>query len=155
MYQVNTACELIFGYGKGELQGRKVNDIMPRIIAYHHDKILEHYQQTNRPRMMNKERTVWGRAKDGYLFPFTICIKPVRNYYSQTSEVYASVKRDLWVRESAFFFTDADLNLSDASASLLSLFPSLLGRLHLKKKVHIDEIAPNFTLHRERVITLK
>jgi hypothetical protein len=40
MYQVNTACELIFGYGKGELQGRKVNDIMPRVIAFHHDKIL-------------------------------------------------------------------------------------------------------------------
>lgn len=40
MYQVNTACENIFGYNKGELQGRKVNDIMPRIISIHHDKIL-------------------------------------------------------------------------------------------------------------------
>jgi hypothetical protein len=105
--------------------------------------------------MMNKERTIWGRAKDGYLFPFTICIKPVRNYYSQTSEVYASVKRDLWVRETAFFFTDGDLNLSDASASLLSFFPALHGRLHLKKKVHIDEIAPDFARHHDRVITGK
>lgn len=40
MYQVNTACEIMFGYAKGELQGRKVNDIMPRLIAFHHDKIL-------------------------------------------------------------------------------------------------------------------
>lgn len=105
--------------------------------------------------MMNKERTIWGRSKDGYLFPFTICIKPVRNYYSQTSEVYASVKRDLWVRESAFFFTDSDLNLSDASASLLSFFPSLHGRLNLKKKVNIEEIVPDFAKHRDRVVTGK
>lgn len=85
MYQVNTACEKIFGYNKGELQGRKVNDIMPKLFSHVHDKILENYQQTNRPKMMNKERSVWGRSKDGYLFPFNICIKPVRNYFSQTS----------------------------------------------------------------------
>lgn len=96
---------------------------MPRLFATYHDRILEHYQQTNRPKMMNKERTIWGRAKNGYLFPFVIIIKPVRNYFSQTSEVYASVKRDLWMKERAFFFTDNDFNFTDISASLLPMFP--------------------------------
>ena len=40
MYQVNTACEKMFGYNKGELQGRKVNDIMPKLFAFYHDRIL-------------------------------------------------------------------------------------------------------------------
>jgi len=96
---------------------------MPKFFALHHDRILEHYQQTNRPRMMNKERSVWGRGKDGYCFPFLICIKPVRNYFSQTNEVYASVKRDLWVKEKCFFFVDNDLNITDISASLLTIYP--------------------------------
>ena len=43
--------------------------------------------------MMNRERAVWGKSKDGYLFPFVIIIKPVKNFLSQTSEVYASIKR--------------------------------------------------------------
>lgn len=43
--------------------------------------------------MMNKERMVVGKGKNGYLFPFTILIKPVRNFYSQTAEVYASIRR--------------------------------------------------------------
>jgi hypothetical protein len=43
--------------------------------------------------MMNKERQVWGRSKDGYMIPFTILIKPIRNFFSQSSEVYASIKR--------------------------------------------------------------
>ena len=40
MYRVNLAAEKIFGYNKGELVNRKVNDIMPKLIANHHDKIL-------------------------------------------------------------------------------------------------------------------
>ena len=54
MYQVNLAAEKYFGYNKGELINRKVNEIMPRIFATHHDKILENYQQTNQTKMMNK-----------------------------------------------------------------------------------------------------
>ncbi len=40
MYKINMAAEKIFGYSKGELGNRKVNDIMPRIFANFHDKIL-------------------------------------------------------------------------------------------------------------------
>ena len=115
---------------------------MPRLYAYYHDRVLENYQQTNRPRMMNKDRAIWGRAKNGYLFPFTIHIKPVRNYFSQTSEVYASVKRELWLKEKAFFFSDNDLNLTDISASFISIFPDISSRIHLKKKIHLSEILP-------------
>lgn len=85
MYQVNLAAERIFGYNKGELTNRKVNDIMPRLFALYHDKILENYQQTNKAKMMNKERIAWGKSKDGYLFPFSIIIKPVKNLLSQSS----------------------------------------------------------------------
>jgi PAS domain S-box-containing protein len=85
MYQVNLAAERIFGYNKGELVNRKVNDIMPKLFANHHDKILENYQQTNKTKMMNRERVVWGKSKDGYMFPFTILIKPVNNLLSQSS----------------------------------------------------------------------
>ena len=54
MYQLNLAAEKIFGYNKGELINRKVNDIMPRIFSIFHDRILQNYQQTNKTKMMNK-----------------------------------------------------------------------------------------------------
>ena len=58
---------------------------MPKIIATYHDRILENYQQTNKTKMMNKERNAWGKSKDGYLFPLKILIKPVKNLLSQSS----------------------------------------------------------------------
>jgi hypothetical protein len=66
---------------------------MPMLFSNYHDRILDNYQQTNKSKMMNKERQVWGKSKNGYIFPFVILIKPVCNFYSQTSEVYASVRR--------------------------------------------------------------
>ena len=102
--------------------------------------------------MMNKERAIWGRAKDGYCFPFLICIKPVRNYFSQTNEVYASLKRDLWTKEKAFFFADNDFNITDISASMLSVAPALAGRLHLKKKIPLAEVLPDPALLLPRLL---
>lgn len=93
MYQMNVAAEKIFGYNKGELFNRKVNDIMPKTYGIVHDQILAHYQQTNVARMMNKDRFIWGKSKSGYLFPFTILIKPVTNYYSEKTEIYSSMRR--------------------------------------------------------------
>lgn len=73
----------MFGYNKGEFTNKKVNDIMPRTYGAIHDQILENYQITNIPKMMNKDRSIWGKSKSGYLFPFTILIKPVTNFYSE------------------------------------------------------------------------
>lgn len=47
IFQVNVNAEKIFGYTKGELIQRKVNDIMPGVYAEYHDRILEHYRETN------------------------------------------------------------------------------------------------------------
>lgn len=58
---------------------------MPEIYATEHDKVLENYQQTNYSTMMNKERQIWGKSKNGFLFPFTILIKPILSFYSQSS----------------------------------------------------------------------
>lgn len=63
MFQINVNAEKIFGYNKGELLNKKVNDIMPKIYADEHDRVLENYQQTNYSTMMNKERHVWGKSK--------------------------------------------------------------------------------------------
>ncbi len=40
MYQINVNAQKIFGYSKGELLNKKVNDLMPFIYAKQHDRIL-------------------------------------------------------------------------------------------------------------------
>lgn len=38
---------------------------------------------------------------------------------------------------------------------MLGIFPNLHGRIHLKKKVHIEEIVPGFEKMKDRVIYQK
>jgi hypothetical protein len=111
---------------------------MPRLFANHHDKILENYQQTNKTKMMNKERVVWGKSKDGYMFTFSILIKPVKNLLSQSSEVYACIKRETWVKESAFLTLDMQDQISEVSATMLGIYPELYGKVNFKRKMNIS-----------------
>lgn len=38
---------------------------------------------------------------------------------------------------------------------MLGIFPHLHGRIHLKKKVHIEEIVPGFEKMKDRVVNQK
>jgi hypothetical protein len=59
----------LFGYAKTELLNRKVNIIMPIIYGDHHDKFLEDFLHSLEGRILNKERLLMGRTKNGYIFP--------------------------------------------------------------------------------------
>jgi hypothetical protein len=121
-----------------------VNDIMPRTYSAIHDKILENYAQTNKAVMMNKERLIWGRSKSGYLFPFTILIKPVKNLFSEKTEIYASIKREPWLKEIGVIVLSPELIITDISSSMLNIYPSLSVRAINKRKFSMIELIPDF-----------
>lgn len=144
MYQVNLAAERIFGYNKDELLNRKVNDIMPKTYSNIHDQILENYALTNKAVMMNKERLIWGKSKSGYLFPFTILIKPVKNLFSEKTEIFASIRREPWLKEIGVIVLSSDLIVTDVSSSMLNIYSSLTSRAINKRKINIVELIPAF-----------
>lgn len=144
MYQVNLAAERIFGYDKGELLNRKVNDIMPRTYASIHDSILENYALNGKAVMMNKERLIWGRSKNGYLFPFTILIKPVKNMFSEKTEIFASIRREPWLKEIGIIVISADLFVTDVSSSMLNIYSQLNIRTINRRRISIIELIPTF-----------
>lgn len=144
MYQVNLAAEKIFGYNKGELLNKKVNDIMPRTYSNIHDRVLENYALNNKVVMMNKERLIWGKAKSGYLFPFTILIKPVKNLFSEKTEIFASLRREPWLKEIGVIVLSPDLMITDVSSSMLNIYSSLNTRAINKRKINVIEIIPDF-----------
>ena len=45
-----------FGYDKGELLNKKVNNIMPNLYARYHDDFLKRFIDTNEATLLNKER---------------------------------------------------------------------------------------------------
>jgi PAS domain S-box-containing protein len=69
---VNPQAAFIFGYLKSEISKLRVNDIMPKTIARHHDDILLSYL-SHRNKMVNTdERQMIGKSKNGYVFPIIL-----------------------------------------------------------------------------------
>lgn len=52
---------------------------MPDIHAKHHNSFLENFLITNEAKFMNKERQVFGKNKNGYIFSLYANISPMQS----------------------------------------------------------------------------
>lgn len=88
----NPAAERIFGYDRAEVEGRKVNMLMPEPYAAQHDGYIERYERTREPHAIGRIRTVEGRRRNGEVFPAELSVMEV----AADQEVhYAAFIRDI------------------------------------------------------------
>ena len=88
----NPAAERIFGYTRTEVQGRKLQLLMPEPYASEHDDYIARYERTGERRAIGRIRTVAARRKNGEVFPIELSVVE----FSGGSEVrYAAFIRDI------------------------------------------------------------
>lgn len=68
------AAEDLFGYARSEVVGQNVSMLMASPDHERHDRYLEHYRKTGERRVIGSRRRVFGRRKDGSVFPHDLCV---------------------------------------------------------------------------------
>ncbi|WIA34679.1 hypothetical protein OEZ86_012993 [Tetradesmus obliquus] len=63
----------LFGYEKGELEGKNVSVLMPAPLSTHHNSFLERYTRSGEPRILNIPRPMVALHKNRSLFPISLC----------------------------------------------------------------------------------
>ena len=82
--KANPASERLFGYAKGELAGRVIEDLVPRRYADTHVRDRNTYNKNPHARAMGKNLDLFGRRKDESEFPVEISL----SYYKQDNETF-------------------------------------------------------------------
>jgi diguanylate cyclase (GGDEF)-like protein/PAS domain S-box-containing protein len=73
----NGALERLFGYSQIELSGLPVERLTPPQVASTHAASREQYQAAPRLRPMGASKHLFGRRKDGSLFPVDVMLSPL------------------------------------------------------------------------------
>lgn len=71
---INPAAERMFGWSPGELLGKNINALMPEPYRSGHDGHLARYRKTGQRRIIGIGREVFGRRKDGTVFPIDLSV---------------------------------------------------------------------------------
>ena len=74
---VNASAEKLFGYGRDELIGKDVEELVPDQHITEHRKVRASYQEKPELRLMGLGRDLSGQRKDGSEFPVEIGLNPV------------------------------------------------------------------------------
>ncbi|HEX9776224.1 MAG TPA: PAS domain S-box protein [Actinomycetota bacterium] len=75
---VNSQTEILFGYGRDELVGSRVEALVPEHLARRHAELRAAYAAHPETRPMGAGLALFARRKDGSEFPVDISLAPVR-----------------------------------------------------------------------------
>lgn len=82
--RANPSSERLFGYEKGELLGKYIEDLVPRKYNESHKENRENYNKSPHARSMGKNMDLFARRKDDSEFPVEISL----SYYKQEEETF-------------------------------------------------------------------
>lgn len=74
--QMNPSAEKLFGYGKGELVGKRIEVLVPQRLTHKHVGHRDKFNQDPHPRSMGAGTELYGMKKDGQEFPVEISLSP-------------------------------------------------------------------------------
>lgn len=94
----NPSAERLFGYGAGEVIGRKINILMPSPYQEEHDRYMLDYQMTGIRKMIGIGREVAGQRKDGTTFPLDLSVSEIR---LGGQRLFTGIVRDISERKQA------------------------------------------------------
>lgn len=133
----NPKVEEMFGYTEGELDGEKVESLIPSVLSHRHEQYRNDYMKNPVRRPMGKNMTLHGKHKTGREFPIEISL----SYYNSNNALFVIA----FIIDISYRF-DQQARIERMNSELKSLNESLEKKvaertLVLKEALHELEVS--------------
>lgn len=89
---INPAAAELFDYLPEEVIGQNIKMLMPAPYQQEHDGYIQHYRDTQKPKIIGIGREVKGQRKDGSIFPFFLSISEIK---LEDRNIFAGIIHDI------------------------------------------------------------
>jgi PAS domain S-box-containing protein len=111
----NEAAEDCFGYTKNEIIGTNIKILMPRKTADHHDQFLANYLKTGVKNVVDRNRDVMAKRKNGKRFAAVISVREVIEGDDHFYVGYVMDRSSVAALEQASLVNDAIISMTTTS----------------------------------------
>lgn len=111
----NEAAEDCFGYTKNEIIGTNIKILMPRKTAEHHDQFLANYLKTGVKNVVDRNRDVMAKRKNGKRFAAVISVREVIEGDDHFYVGYVMDRSSVAALEQASLVNDAIISMTTTS----------------------------------------
>jgi hypothetical protein len=94
---------------------------------------MKGFLDTNEATLLNKERALLGKHKNGYLFPFIVLLRPVYHVLKEGVEFVGTVKKEKRIRDVAYMVCNKEFIVEDITSSCFNLIGIDLKALSIKE----------------------
>ena len=128
--------EDFLGYSSSEVYERNINELMPKFYRERHNKILRAHVELNRTSIVNKNRQVYPRKKNGFITPANLYVSIFP--YFQKQLLYLGVLRPIQTYDEFILVLPDGIvdSYSQNIAKLLNL------NIDSKKRLRLKNICP-------------
>lgn len=117
----SSACR-IFCYSRPEIVGRKIENLMPILLAERHDSFLNNFLVKKESIYMKRERPIFAKNKNQYIFPAYIRIRTMQTASENGLHFIGTFRVEKMFRKTCFILTDTTGNIVNISSTCINFF---------------------------------
>ncbi len=135
----NPAAEKLFGYEPGELEGKKVEMLIPQRYARHHGALRDKFNDHPDARVMGSGRDLYGVKKSGEELPVEISLSPYKTDEGNFTiafiiDISVRKKNELDIRNQKYQLEQLTLELEQRVKDRTMILEEALQQLEISRK---------------------